>query len=88
LAVNVAVTLTLCPAVRLSRQFVPLQPPEKPEKVYPAAAVAVSVTFPLPKSALQVEGQLIPAGLLVTVPWPDMVTDNCPGAEIKAADTD
>jgi hypothetical protein len=66
--VNVAVTLTPCPAVKFSWQFVPLQPPENPLKLYPDAAVAVRVTFPLPKFALQVEGQLIPGGLLVTVP--------------------
>src|SRR5437016_7926614 len=47
-----------------------------PAKVAPAAAVAVKVTVvPLAKFALQVIlGQLIPAGLLVTVPFPARVT--------------
>lgn len=36
------------------------------------AGLAVSVTFvPLEKLALQVPGQLIPLGLLVTVPVPE-----------------
>lgn len=50
---------------------VPLQAPLQPAKPEPEAAVAVSVTMlPLAKLALQVVGQLIPAGLLVTVPVP------------------
>jgi hypothetical protein len=47
----------------------PLQSPLNPEKVDPESGVAISVTVvPLSKLALQVDGQLIPAGLLVTVP--------------------
>jgi hypothetical protein len=34
--------------------------------------------LPLSKLALQVDGQLIPAGLLVTVPWPETATVTCP----------
>jgi len=51
---------------------VPEQPPPlQPLKVEPAAGVAVSVTtVPLAKPAEQVALQLIPAGLLVTVPVP------------------
>ncbi len=51
---------------------VPLQPPPlKPAKVEPAAAVAVSVTeVPAAKLLEQSVPQLIPAGLLVTVPLP------------------
>src|SRR2546425_11740468 len=50
---------------------VPVQAPLQPAKVDPEAGVAVRVTIvPLLKFALQVAGQLIPAGLLVTVPLP------------------
>lgn len=46
--------------------------PDHPSKVLPDAAVAVSTTaVPLEKLAVQVPGQLIPAGLLVTVPVPE-----------------
>jgi hypothetical protein len=45
--------------------------PLHPAKVVPAAGVAVSVTsVPLLNEAEQVPPQLIPAGLLVTVPLP------------------
>jgi hypothetical protein len=49
-----------------------LQPvPLQPAKVEPEAGVAVSVTVvPLLNAAEQVLPQLIPAGLLVTVPFP------------------
>ena len=44
-------------------------------KVAPVPAVAVSTTWPLPANvAVQVVGQLIPAGELVTVPDPLVVT--------------
>ena len=50
----------------------------KPEKVDPDAGAAVRViAVPLSKVALQVEGQLIPAGLLVTAPCPDTATVTC-----------
>jgi hypothetical protein len=46
-------------------------------KVAPEPAVAVSTTWLLPaKVAVQVVGQLIPAGELVTVPEPLVVTDS------------
>jgi hypothetical protein len=35
------------------------------------------MAVPLLKVAVQVDGQLIPAGLLVTVPWPETTTVNC-----------
>jgi len=60
---------------------VPVQSPPQPVNfVYPAAVagVAVSVTeVPLVYVALHVPGQLMPAGLLVTVPppWGDTVTE-------------
>lgn len=71
-------------------QFTPLQAPLKPEKVKPDEGIAVRVTaVPLLKLAAQVEGQLIPAGLLVTVPWPVMATVNCAElALVNVAETD
>lgn len=51
---------------------VPEQAPDQPLKVELAFGFAVSVTeVPLANCALQAEPQLIPAGLLVTVPPPD-----------------
>jgi len=48
---------------------VPVQAPPQPENPEPPPGVAVSVTWvPLLKVAEQVVGQLIPAGVLVTVP--------------------
>src|SRR5690348_13312433 len=75
---NAAVTLMFCPSDTLSWHAMPLQPPLKPEKANPAAAVAVSVTdVPSLNLAVQVVGQLIPVGLLVTLPLPVTVTVNC-----------
>ena len=49
----------------------PLVQPVQPPKVEPLAGVAVNVTVvPLLYKAEQVLPQLIPAGLLVTVPLP------------------
>jgi len=60
-----------------SLQEEPLQAPPKPVNWNPEAAVAVSVTVvPGPKLAVQVVGQLMPAGVLVTVPLPDTATVN------------
>jgi hypothetical protein len=53
------------------RVVVPVPSPLHPSKVEPASGVAVSVTVdPLLKLAEHVAPQLIPAGLLVTVPLP------------------
>jgi hypothetical protein len=50
---------------------VPEQAPDQPAKRDPAEAVAVRVTaVPCPKACAQVEPQLIPAGLELTVPVP------------------
>jgi len=67
---NVAVTELLLSKVTVQVP-VPLQAPPHPAKIALADGVAVSVTIvPDLKTALQVEGQLIPAGALVTVPVP------------------
>ncbi len=64
--------VTFCAFVMLNVQVrVPLQAPLQPLKVEPVAAVAVRVTgVPLSKLELQVLPQLIPAGVLVTLPLP------------------
>ena len=69
-AVKLAVALVV--AVSVSEHVdVPEQAPDHPAKADPEAAVAVSVTdVPLGKLAAHVEPQLIPDGLLVTVPVP------------------
>jgi hypothetical protein len=67
---NVAVTAVLALTVML-HVLVPLQPPVQPANVEPAFGAALSVTtVPLWKLALQVDPQLMPAGLLLTVPLP------------------
>jgi hypothetical protein len=64
LTVSAALIKTLQPPV-------PEQAPPQPVKPLPVPAVSVSVTDELSgKVAEQVPGQLIPAGLLVTVPVP------------------
>ena len=51
---------------------VPLHAPDQPAKVEPAPGAELSVTVvPLAKLAPQVDPQLMPAGLLVTVPAPE-----------------
>ena len=68
LVANVAVTLALMLTVQLP---VPLHAPLQPVKMLPVVGVAVRVTFvPLANDALQVEPQLMPAGVLLTVPVP------------------
>jgi hypothetical protein len=73
---NVAVT-ELAPFMIIVQLPVPVQAPLHPVKLEPAAGVAVSVTIvPLLKLAVQVPGQFIPAGLLLTVPPPTTVTES------------
>ena len=71
---------------------VPLHPPPlQPANTDPADAVAVSVTeLPVGNEALQVFPQLIPAGLLVTVPAPPpaLVTVRVEGTALNVAVTD
>jgi hypothetical protein len=76
-ALNVAVTVVF--ELRVTAQFpVPEQPPPlQPAKSEPEAGVAVKVTTVSDEKDLeQVEPQLIPEGLLVTVPVPvpDLIT--------------
>jgi hypothetical protein len=65
---NVAVADVLVVRVQ---EPIPEQPPLHPENLEPASAMGVSVAVvPLIKFAEQVLLQLMPAGLLVTVPLP------------------
>ena len=65
-----AVTL-LAALIVTTHDHVPVQLPLQPAKTDPEVAVAVRVTaVPSPKLALQVEPQLMPAGVEVTVPDP------------------
>lgn len=74
---KVALTLAFWPLERAIWQLAPLQAPLKPEKVNPAAGVALRLTVvPGVKLAAQFVGQLIPAGALVTVPLPETATAN------------
>src|SRR5437588_9793627 len=68
--VKLAVTLSAASMVRLQVP-VPLHAPPQPWKSQPLAGAAVRVTgVPELKLALQVAPQSIPAGELVTLPWP------------------
>jgi len=59
---------------------IPEHPPANPEKLYPEAADADNVRLvPSLKFAVQVPGQSIPAGVLVTMPLPETVTLSCAG---------
>jgi len=72
-AVEVKMAVTFCAVLILTtHKPVPEHPaPLQPPKVLPVAAVALSVTLaPLLKVALQGAAQLMPAGLLSTVPEP------------------
>lgn len=85
---NVAVTLAPAVLEIVNWQLAPVQAPVKPEKLFPACGVAVNETeLPLANAAVQVVGQLIPAGLLVIVPCPVTVTVSC-GVGVNVAETD
>lgn len=64
----------------------PLQPlPFHPAKLNPLVGVAMSVTWvPMAKLAVQLDGQLIPLGLLVTVPVPAPEVVTVRTAEVPA----
>src|SRR5947209_4778176 len=71
MSVNVAVTMVAALRVTVQAPGPEQPPPLQPLKVEPAAGAAVSVTaVPLAKLAAQVAPQVMPAGLLVTVPAP------------------
>jgi hypothetical protein len=70
LKLNVAVT-NLDELIVTEQLAVPTQAPLQPAKTDPDAAFAVrATTVPLANDLLHVVGQLMPAGLLVTVPVP------------------
>src|SRR3989442_12736709 len=69
--VKVAVTVVAAESVTVQAPVPEQPPPLQPQKMEPAARVAVSVTaVPLVKLAEQVAPQVMPDGLLVTVPVP------------------
>src|SRR5947208_12947973 len=72
IVVKLAVALTVVPlTVTLQEVAVPVQAPLQPANEDPLAAAAVNVTWLLVgKSNVQVPGQAMPDGLLVTVPLP------------------
>src|SRR6266700_7579318 len=68
---KVAVTDLLASSVTVQVPLPEQPPPDQPTREEPAAAVAVSVTeVPCLKACVQVEPQLMPAGVEVTVPVP------------------
>jgi len=86
------VAVTDCAAFIVTVQLpVPVQAPLHPAKLDPVAALATKVTLvPLGKFALQVPGQLMPVGVLATVPdpLPANVTDSGKVTVLKVAVTD
>ena len=77
LAANVAVTDRAALIVMPQSPAVPAHAPLQPENVAPAAATAVSVTIvPGANAATHVAPQLIAAGLLLTLPGPEVATES------------
>lgn len=87
---NVADAVTVLDGIVNEHTPVPVQvPPPQPVNTNPAAGVGVNVIAdPELKFAEHVAPQLIPAGLLLTVPEPDTVTLTGLGAGAKFAPTD
>jgi hypothetical protein len=74
--VKVAETLVFALIVPVQAP-VPLHAPPQPAKLHPVAGVAIKLpSVPAGRFAVQVVPQSIPAGLLVTVPWPLVVTES------------
>jgi len=72
---GVKVAATLSAAFIVTLQAVPLHAPLQPLKLQPEAGMAARLTcVPAAKLALQVAPQLMPAGMLVTVPLPLSLT--------------
>jgi len=70
-----AVTPVAAETVTVHVVVAPVHTPPHPPNIEPVPGVSVSVTTAFcAKVAEQVPGQLMPAGLLVTVPEPDRVT--------------
>jgi hypothetical protein len=89
--VNVAVTERATSSATVQVAAEPVHAPLQPVKLEPAAATAVSVTdAPLTKLNWQVAPQLMPAGLLVTVPppVPDLLTVRGIGSNVNVAVAD
>jgi hypothetical protein len=77
------VAVTDCAALRVTLQTpVPVQAPLQPVNVDPVPATAVNATVPLANVVEQIVPQLMPAGLLVTVPAP--VTETVSGNVVTA----
>src|SRR2546425_681738 len=83
---NVAVT-TVAPTRVTVQAAVPEQlPPLQPANTEPPSGITVSVTtVPLTKLAEQLEPQLMPAGVLVTVPMPALETVSVKVWSVKVA---
>ena len=90
IAVNVAVTALAAVMATVHVVVDPVHAPAQLVKVEPAVGAAVRVTLAFwLKLAVQVVPQLMPAGLLVTVPAPvpDLVMANAIGTALKVAVT-
>ena len=74
---------TVCAAfMTMTQEPVPVQPPDQPENVEPPVALAVRVTeLPVANSAAHALPQLMPAGVLVTMPLPVLFIVNSSGGE-------
>jgi hypothetical protein len=71
-------------------RLLPVQAPDHPEKLHPVAAAAVRVTWVgYAKLAVQIPGQDMPEGELVTLPLPLAETLNvyCFGVKVAIADS-
>src|SRR6266536_2158644 len=72
LSLKVALTVLAASIVRLHEAAFPVQPPLQPVNVEPAAAISETVTtVPGLYSSAQSDPQLMPSGLLLTVPLPE-----------------